>query len=131
MEALFYKSKWNSYGFFVVKEGKGRNISYISNKRRYTTSNSHFNSSEYNNINTSKRENVVENSELPHINAQRKSSLNKLSTLQKETDTESSISINDEITWENNISETISDHKILAEVIINTCDDNGHSLLNK
>ena len=55
-------------------------------------------------MNTSKIDNVVGNSNLPHINSQTKSSFNKLITLQTETDTDSSISINNEIFDENNIS---------------------------
>ena len=42
-------------------------------------------------------DNVIGNSNLPRINVHTKSSLNKLITLQKETDIESSNSMNDEI----------------------------------
>ena len=46
-------------------------------------------------MNTSNSDNIIENSNLPHINIQNDSSFNKLITLQEETDTESIISIND------------------------------------
>ena len=46
-------------------------------------------------MNTSNSDNIIENSNLPHINIQTKISFNKLITLQEETDTESIISIND------------------------------------
>ena len=64
------------------------------------TIDSHFNSSEKNNFNTSNSDDVIGNSNLPRINIHTKSSLNKLINLQKETDTQSSISINNEITDE-------------------------------
>ena len=50
--------------------------------------------------------------------------------MQKETDTDSSTSINDEITDDNNTSEDISCHQNSSEVIDHTCDDNGNNLLN-
>ena len=49
--------------------------------------------------------------------------------MQTETDTESSISINNEIIYENNISEEISSHHNSAEVIDQTCYENGNNLL--
>ena len=64
---------------------------------RFINVGSHVSSSENNNFNISKSDNVIVNSNLPHINDHTKSSLNKLITLQKETDTDSSTSINDEI----------------------------------
>ena len=56
-------------------------------------------------MNTSNSDNVIENSNLTHINVQNDSPFNTLITFQKLTDTESSVSINDEIMDENNISE--------------------------
>ena len=82
----------------------GRNVFYNSKKRRCTTVKSHANSSESNNSNASKSDNVIVNSNLLHINVHTKSSISNLIIFQKETDTESSISINDEIMEENNIS---------------------------
>ena len=74
---------------------QGRIIFYISKKRRCTTVNSHINSIKSNHLNIPNNDNVIENSNLPHINIQTKISFNKLITLQEETDTESIISIND------------------------------------
>ena len=51
-------------------------------------------------------------------------------TLKKETDTESSTSINDEIKYDNNTSEEIPCHQNSATLFYNTCDDNINSLLN-
>ena len=81
-------------------------------------------------MNTSNSDNVIVNSILPRINVQTKSSFNTLNILQTETDTESSISINNEIFDENNISEEISSHQKSAEVIDHTCDDNGKNLIS-
>ena len=36
-ESIFYKSKLNSYGVYVVKEEKRKEILYISSKRRCAT----------------------------------------------------------------------------------------------
>ena len=45
--------------------------------------------------------------------------------MKKETDTELSISINDEIMYGNNLIEEIPSHQNSAEVTYYTCDDNG------
>ena len=58
-------------------------------------------------MNTSNSGNVIGNSNLPCINVQTKSSFNTLINLQKEIDIDSIISINNEITDKNNISEEI------------------------
>ena len=50
--------------------------------------------------------------------------------MQKVIDTYSSVSINDEITNEENISEEISSYQNSAGIIDHTCDDNGINLLN-
>ena len=63
-------------------------------------------------MNTSNIDNVKGNSNLPRINVQNESPVITLIIFQKETDTESSVSINYEIIDENNISEGISYHKI-------------------
>ena len=70
-------------------------FSYKYKKSRCITVNSQVNSSELNNLNTSKSDNIIGNSNLPHINIHAKSSLNKFINLQTETDTESSTSIID------------------------------------
>ena len=95
-----------------------------SRKRIFTTVNSHINSSESNNLNTSNGYIVIGKSKLPHINVHTKSSFNKLFTLKRETDTESSIGIHDEMIDEKNTSEEISSHKNSTEVNDHTCDDN-------
>ena len=56
-------------------------------------------------MNKSNSDNVTGNSNLPRINSQTESSFNTLINMQKETDTELSIIINDEIIDKNNISE--------------------------
>ena len=49
--------------------------------------------------------------------------------IQTETDTDSSISINNETIDENNISEEISYYHNSAELIDNKCDDDGNIFL--
>ena len=56
-------------------------------------------------FNISNNDNGIVNSNLPCINIKNYSPFNKLIYLQKEIDTYSSVSINDEIIDENNISE--------------------------
>ena len=56
--------------------------------------------------------------------------MNKLITLQKETDTRSKICINDEITDDNNTSEEISCHQEATKVLDHKCYDNGNNVLN-
>ena len=91
--------------FISPRRKQGRKVSFKANKRRCITVNSYFTSSETDNLNTAISDNVTGNSNLPHINVHNKSSLNKIITLQKETDTVSSIIINDEITDDNITSE--------------------------
>ena len=81
-------------------------------------------------MNTSNRDNVIGNLNLLHINVQNEIPFNTLITFQRETDTESSFIIDDEIMDKNNLSEEISSHKNLAEIIDHTCDENGKKLLN-
>ena len=74
--ALFYKSKINSHGVYVIKKKKSkRKVSLKSKKRRHITVNSHSNSSETNNSNTSNSDDVIGNSNLPPINIHTKISL--------------------------------------------------------
>ena len=116
---------------FKFSRGKQiRNVTYISKKRICTTVNSHVNSKEPNNLNTLNSDNVIRTSNFPHRNVKNDSPFDTLGTLQKVTDTESSVSINDEKTDKNNIREEISYHQKPAEVIDHTCDDNGINLLN-
>ena len=110
--------------FTSLKSKQGRNLSYKSKKRRCITVNSHINSSKSNNLDTSNSNNNAENSNLPRINVQTETSFNTLINLQAETDIQSSIMINNEIIDENNISEEISSHQNLAQLIDHTCDDN-------
>ena len=81
-------------------------------------------------MNTSNNDNVILNSNLPPINIQKDSPFNTLIALQKEKYTYYSVSINDEIINENNISEEIPSHQNPVEVIDHTCDYNGNNLLN-
>ena len=78
----------------------------------------------------SNSENVIGNSNLPRINVHTKSSFNELVAFQKETDTESSTSINKENMDDNNASEELESHQNSTGVIYHTCDDNGINLLN-
>ena len=94
------------------------------------TVNSQYNSSKTDNLNTSNSDDVIGNPNISRINVHTKISLNKLITLQRETDTQSSIIINNNITDEKNTSEEISCHQNLAEVIDHTCDENGNNVLN-
>ena len=71
-------------------------------------------------MNTSNSDNVIVTSNLTLIKVKTERYFNILTTLKKETNTESSISI----------SEKMSSHHNSAEVIDNTDDDNGNNLLN-
>ena len=86
-----------------------RKVLFKSKKRRCI---SRDNSNESNDLNTPKSDNGIGTSNHLHINVQKDSPFNTLITLQKLTDTESSVSINDEIMDQNNISEDISSNKI-------------------
>ena len=55
---------------------KGRNVSYISKKRRCTNVNSHVNSSKSNNLIISNSDNVIRTSNLTHTNIQNESPFN-------------------------------------------------------
>ena len=81
-------------------------------------------------MNSSNSDNVIVNSKLPHINVHTKSSFNALITLQTETYTYQSISINNETIDENNISEEIEYRQNSAELIDHIFDVNGNNLLN-
>ena len=93
--------------FLLSGSKKGRNILYNYKKRRFTNVNSHFNSRESNNLDTSNSDNVIANSNLSYINVQNYSLFNKFITFQKETHIELIVSIDDEIIDEIYISEEI------------------------
>ena len=93
--------------FTSSRQKHGRNIFSKSKKRRCTTVTSCVNSSKSKNPNTYNSDNVLGNLNLPCINVHTKSSSNELVTLQKETDTDSSTSINEENMDNNNASEEI------------------------
>ena len=67
--------------FTSSRRKKGRNIPYISKKRRCVTVTSHVNSSESNYPNTYNSDNVIGNSNLPRINVHTKRSSNELVAL--------------------------------------------------
>ena len=69
-------------------------VSYKYKRRKCITVNSQVNLSESNHLNTSNHDNVIGNSNPPLINVHTEISFDKLITLQPETDTESSTSIN-------------------------------------
>ena len=94
---IFTLSRWRQWRLF--KNYK---------KRRCTTVNSNIKSSESNKLNTSSSDYAIGHSNLPHIYVQNDNSFNTLSNLKKVADTESCVSINDEIIDENNMSEEIS-----------------------
>ena len=97
--------------FTSSRREQGRKVSFNSKKRICITVNSHLNSSESNNSNKSNSDDVIGNLNPPCINAYTKITLNKLITLKKETDADSSTSTNDGITDDNNTSEEILRHK--------------------
>ena len=103
---------------------------FKSKKRRFTTITSHVNSSESNDLNTYNRDNVRRNSNIPRINVHTECSSNELVTLQKETDTESSTSINEEKMDDNNANAEIASYHNSTGLIDHTCDYNGIKLLN-
>ena len=86
-ERIFYKSKINSHIVYVFKKKTWSEGFSKSKKRRCTTVTSHVNISESNYLNTYNRDNVIGNSNIPHINVHTECSSNELVTLQKETDT--------------------------------------------
>ena len=106
----------------------GQNIFPKSKKRRCTTVTSHVKSSKSNDMNAYNIDNVMGNSNIPRINAHNERSSNELVTFQKETDTDSSTSINEENMDDNTAREEISSHKNPTETIDHTCDDNGINL---
>ena len=97
--------------FTSLRRKQGRNILYIYKKRRCVNVTSHVNSSESNYPNTYHSDNVIGDSNLPRINVHTKSSSNELVALQKENDTDSSTSINEENMYENNASEELASHQ--------------------
>ena len=78
--------------FTSSRQKHERDVYPKSKKRRFTTVTSHVNSSKSKNQNTYNSVDVIGNSNPTCINVHTKHSSNKLVTLQKETDTESSTS---------------------------------------
>ena len=74
---------------------------YQSKKRRCTTVISHININNSNTFNASKFDNIIGTLNLPHSNGQDGSPFITIISLQKVTDTESNISVNDEINNKN------------------------------
>ena len=74
---------------------KSRKVSFKPNNRISNNVNSHVHSSESNDPSTNNSDNVTGSSNLPRIKVHDERSLNELVTFQKETDTESSNSINE------------------------------------
>ena len=73
-------------------------------------------------MNTYNSDNVRGNSNIPCINIYNKRSSNELVTFHKETDTESSTSINEENMDDKTESEEIASHQNSTGVIYHTCD---------
>ena len=96
--------------FTFSRQKHGQKVFSKSKKRRCTTVTSHVDSRDTNDMNTYNSVNVIRNSNLPHINIHTKCSSNKPVTLHKETDTESSTSINEINMDDNNASEKIASH---------------------
>ena len=118
-------------GFTLLRIKQGRKVSLKYNNRICTTVNLHVNNINSKHYNTSNSDNVIGNSNLPRVKVQTKSSFNTPITFQKETDTDSIISIKYEIADDNNTSEEISCHQNPSEVMYHACDGNVNNVLNK
>ena len=70
--ALFYKSKINSHGVYIIKNKIGWKVLFKSNKRICVTVKSNFNNSETDNLNTSNSDDVIGNSNVPCIDVHTK-----------------------------------------------------------
>ena len=81
-------------GFTLPIRKQGRKVSYKSKKRRCTTVNSQAKSWKLNIRDTTKTDNFVGNLNLSRINIKIETSLDKIITLNIESDIESSICIN-------------------------------------
>ena len=86
------------------KEGNKEGRFHSSLRRGYVLLLTHISTVVKNNSKTSNSDDIIGNSNPPHINVLTKISLNKLVTLIKETDTESSTTVNDKISDDNNTS---------------------------
>ena len=119
--------------FTSSRRKHGWKVFYKSKNRIYTTVTSHVNISDSTDMNTYNRDNVIVNSNIPCINVHTERSSNEIVTLHKETDTESSTSINEENMDDNTASEEIASHQNSTGVIDHTCDDNIiiYSIQNK
>ena len=94
-EGLFYKSKINSQGIYVIRTKTWSEGFSKSKERRCTNVTSHVNSIKSNYLNTYNSDITIVNSNIPCIKIYTKRSSNELSALKKETDTESITSINE------------------------------------
>ena len=81
-------------------------------------------------MNISNSDNVIGTSKLPHSKAKTYIPFNTLINSQQLTDKYPSVSINNEIKYQNNISKNISSHQNSAQIIDHTCDDNGINIVN-
>ena len=116
--------------FTSSRRKRGQKVFPKSKKRRCTTITSHVNSIKTNDLNKYNRANIIVNSNIPRINVYTECSSNELVTFQKETDIESSTSINEGNMEDNTASEEIASHKNPTGEIDHTCDDNGINLPN-
>ena len=91
--------------FTLSRQKNGQEVFPKSNKRICTTVTSHFNTSKSNYLNTQNRDSVMGNLNINRINVHTKRSANELVKFQRETDTESSTSINKENMNDNKASE--------------------------
>ena len=81
--------------FTLSRRTEVRKILHTSKRRKCTTVNSHINSYEYKNSNISNIDNAIGNSNITYINVPNDSTLNTLIPMQKDTNTDSSASVND------------------------------------
>ena len=116
--------------FMLSRRKHGRKFFSKSKRRRCTNITSHVNSSKSNDLNTYNSDNVIVNSNLRCIDVHTELSSNKKVTFQKETDTVSSTSINEENMDESNAIEEMSSNHNSIGVIDHTCDENVINLLN-
>ena len=113
-----YFTIWkNRYGVYVVKGETWKEGFPKSKKSIYTNIISHFNKNVSNNLKTSNSDNVIGTSKFHHRNVQNGGSFNTLNTLRKLIDTESSVSINDEMTYTNNTRKWMSSHQNSTKTI--------------
>ena len=94
-------------GYLLSRRKQGSEVFTSSDKSRCNTSTSHVNIIKSNHLKTPNSDNDIGTPNFPHRNVQYGSSFNTLINLQKLIDTESTVSINDDITDKNIMSEGI------------------------